>query len=319
MHVLVTWGSRLTEAGEIAAIIAAELRSRGFEVTAGPIDRIEGPEGLAAYDAAVIGGALYSSRWPASLRRFMNRHAAQLRRVPVWLFSSRPGDAGTIRGGDAIQRDLPPPRQVAVLAEKIGARDHATFAEHLERGPEESPAAWRAASGTAGATGEGRGDPDRIRAWAAEIAAELPTARPGPAVEHAAGTRARLALHAAMGWAVWTLCVALLRLMLTPWLAAALGVFVAAVVFGVVGWSYFRPRGARDPLPAAGGFVGVALVLHVIATTAPIVGPGMGQLASLTRTWLPMAVVFLTVRGIGELASTLPSHGRPRGGTRTGE
>jgi menaquinone-dependent protoporphyrinogen oxidase len=51
----------------------------------------------------------------------VNRHVSRLRTLPVWFFSSGPLD-------DSADRDeIPAPAQVAVLAERIGAKGHVTF------------------------------------------------------------------------------------------------------------------------------------------------------------------------------------------------
>lgn len=117
MLVPVTWGSKLGGTQGIARIIADTLEQRGFEVTTEPAETITG---IRAFDAVMIGGALYANRWPGKLRRFMNRIMAQLRKVPVWFFSSGPLD------NSAEKRDIPPPNQIAVLADRVGVKRHVT-------------------------------------------------------------------------------------------------------------------------------------------------------------------------------------------------
>jgi menaquinone-dependent protoporphyrinogen oxidase len=95
MRVLVTWGSKRGGTEGIARMLADDLRSRGLEVDALPARRAARVRG---FDAAVVGGALYANRWHASARRFIERRAADLRRVPVWLFSSGPLDDSADRG-----------------------------------------------------------------------------------------------------------------------------------------------------------------------------------------------------------------------------
>ena len=85
MRVLITWGSKRGGTAGIGQIIAEELRERGHEAIAVPSD--EAPP-LHGFDAVIVGGALYANRWHRGARRFVDRHARALRRVPVWLFST---------------------------------------------------------------------------------------------------------------------------------------------------------------------------------------------------------------------------------------
>jgi menaquinone-dependent protoporphyrinogen oxidase len=48
--------------------------------------------GLDTFDAVIVGSALYSNRWTGRAVRYVNHHVNQLRRVPVWFFSSGPLD-----------------------------------------------------------------------------------------------------------------------------------------------------------------------------------------------------------------------------------
>ena len=76
---------------------------------------------LEGYDAVVLGGALYMGRWHSDARRFARRYAADLRTMPVWLFSSGPLDRS------ADEKEIPAVGFVAKLAAEVGARGHATF------------------------------------------------------------------------------------------------------------------------------------------------------------------------------------------------
>jgi menaquinone-dependent protoporphyrinogen oxidase len=152
--VLVAYGSRSGSTAGIAEIIGTALESEGFAVDV---------RDIAAYDAVVLGGALYAGRWHADARRFVRRHAAALRSRPVWLFSSGPLD------DSADTKDIPPGRQAAKAAEKINARGHVTFGGRL----------------TSDARGliarsmirQGRGgdfrNPQRITEWSRKVAVDL--------------------------------------------------------------------------------------------------------------------------------------------------
>ncbi len=113
MRVLVTWGSKRGGTAGIGRIVSDTLGSRGFEVTAAPARDVER---LDTYSAVIVGGALYANCWPREARHFVSGHMAQLRTVPVWFFSSGPLD------DSADRKEIPPTRQVAILAERIGAK-----------------------------------------------------------------------------------------------------------------------------------------------------------------------------------------------------
>ena len=122
MRVLVTWGSKLGGTKGIARIVAEELEYRGVEVTFVPAAELGSVKG---FDAAIVGGALYASRWHKAALKFVSRNAEALRRIPVWLFSSGPLD------NSADVRSIPPVKDVAVLMERVGALGHATFGGKL--------------------------------------------------------------------------------------------------------------------------------------------------------------------------------------------
>ena len=89
MRVLVTWSSKRGGTEGIGRIIGEELRARAFEVIAASVDDVRAVD---SFDAVIVGGALYGNRWPRKMRSFVNRHERQLRKVPVWFFSSGPLD-----------------------------------------------------------------------------------------------------------------------------------------------------------------------------------------------------------------------------------
>ena len=167
MKVLVTYGSRRGSTAEIAQAIAAVLRTEGCQVDAVPAGQIED---LTGYDAIVVGGALYAQRWHRDARRWVARHAEELRARHVWMFSSGP------IGDPATQGEPPAVRQVARLAARVNARGHKTFGGRLApdaKGLIASAMAKRWA-------GDWR-DWDAIRSWSVQIAHELAIA-PRPVV-----------------------------------------------------------------------------------------------------------------------------------------
>lgn len=294
MRVLVTWGSKHGGTEGIGRMLGEVLEDRGFEVRMAPAGEVAELEG---FDAVVVGGALYANRWPASVRRFVSRHVRELRRRPVWFFSSGPLD-------DSAERaDIPPTRQVSVLAERVGARQHVTFGGRLEPDVKGFPA--RAMAKTM--SGDWR-NPERIRAWANELADELPGAVPGVPLDHAARSTPRLVAHAFVGWALCGATMGLLVQVTTLGAALAVHAVAAPVFFGVIAWHYFRARGARDPLPTAAVWTAIVAVLDLVV----VAGLWQGSLAmfgSIAGTWLPFALIFLATWAVGSLMSMMPEAG----------
>jgi hypothetical protein len=87
MRVLVAYGSKMGGTAGIAELIGQGLTDAGFQADVRPVSEVDHIE---AYDAVLVGGALYSGHWHRQARRFVKRHASTLRTRPVWLFSSGP-------------------------------------------------------------------------------------------------------------------------------------------------------------------------------------------------------------------------------------
>jgi len=144
-------------------MVADGLHLEGFDVdmlSPRQVERLDG------YDLVVVGGALYSARWHRDARRFVRRHASELRQRPVYFFSSGPLD------DSASQRDLPPVKGVQALMDKVGARGHATFGGRLAPDVKGFPASAMAKK----QSGDWR-NPQQVRAWTATIAAQLSNAQ----------------------------------------------------------------------------------------------------------------------------------------------
>ncbi|WP_412538487.1 flavodoxin domain-containing protein [Longispora sp. K20-0274] len=159
MNVLVAYGSTRGSTAEIAEWIGETLLERGMCVDvldAATVDSVAG------YDTVVLGGALYAGRWHRASRRFARRFADELRQRPVWLFSSGPLDR------TATQGTIAPVRQVARIAQRVGARGHATFGGRLSA----TPSGFIARRLARTMAGDYR-DQTRVTAWAYQIAAEL--------------------------------------------------------------------------------------------------------------------------------------------------
>ncbi len=166
--VLVTYGSRRGGTAEIAERIAETLRELGRSADCLPAAEVTD---LARYGAVIVGGSLYASRWHRDARRFVKRHTAALAQRPVWMFSSGPLDAS------AVERVIPPVRQVASLIARVRARSHATFGGRLVR----EPSGFIAAAMAKKLAGDWR-DWEQVRRWAREIAIALDTERESPPI-----------------------------------------------------------------------------------------------------------------------------------------
>ena len=124
MQVLVAYGSKRGGTAGLAAMVGRALEAAGVSAdvrTAGKVGSLD------RYDAVIVGGALYATRWHPEARRFVKHRAAELSRRPVWLFSSGPLD------DSAVQHDIPPVPQVCKAMRLCHARDHATFGGRLAR------------------------------------------------------------------------------------------------------------------------------------------------------------------------------------------
>lgn len=165
-RVLVVVASRHGSTDEIAAALARAIadsdagRTAGLSTVPVPADQRPDP---AAFDAVVLGSAVYAGRWLEPAREYAARHVDVLRRRPVWLFSSGPiGDP-----------PFPPDEayDVAALRSLTGAKDHRTFPGRLDKtrlsfGERAMVTAMRAP------LGDFR-DWDAVRRWGAEIADQI--------------------------------------------------------------------------------------------------------------------------------------------------
>jgi menaquinone-dependent protoporphyrinogen oxidase len=161
MTVLVAAASRHGATYEIADAIGQALEERGLDVQ---VVAAEDVEGVAGYEAVVIGSGVYAGHWLEPARRLVDEHRDELVRIPTWLFSSGPI-------GDPPRPDEEHAVHVDDLLQASGARGHRVFAGRLERhglGLTERAMvfAFRAPEGD-------YRNWDEIGAWAAALADEL--------------------------------------------------------------------------------------------------------------------------------------------------
>jgi menaquinone-dependent protoporphyrinogen oxidase len=164
MRILVTYGSKMGGTAGLAQMVADDLIAGGHEAEARPA----GPmSDLAEFDAVVVGGALYAMRWHKAARRFVKRHAAILKPMPVYFFSSGPLD------DSAVEKSIPPTKQVAKLMTLVDGRSHATFGGRMPADAKGFPASAMAKNNA----GDWR-DPDHVGRWVKTILADLGAMHP---------------------------------------------------------------------------------------------------------------------------------------------
>ena len=157
-RVLVAFASQHGSTAGIAEAVVTELRRAGFAADCRPAASITD---LAGYGAVVLGSGVFLARRPSDGGGFITRHRDQLAERAVWLFS-----AGPIGGPDAIAAGIPHDAEapVARVARAIGARGWAAF----------GTARLQVAANDGGIPQGDWQDLERVRSWAASIAAELP-------------------------------------------------------------------------------------------------------------------------------------------------
>jgi menaquinone-dependent protoporphyrinogen oxidase len=160
MRVLVTVASRYGATTEIGRAVADELAARGIEVALLAPDEVGAVD---AYDAVVLGSAVYAGHWLKPARELVERAGPALAARPVWLLSSGPV-------GDPPKPDEDPV-DVAALTAATGARDHRVFAGRIVR--KRLRFADRAIVAALRAPDGDFRDWNEIRDWAASIAAAL--------------------------------------------------------------------------------------------------------------------------------------------------
>jgi len=159
MKVLVTYGSKRGGTEGLAQWVAEGLRDEGFDTDLLPPRQVKD---IGQYDAVVVGGALYAFHWHKAARRFVKRHAKQLRQRPTYLFASGPLD-------DSAAKDaLPPVKGVQALMDKVHASGQMTFGGRLTPDAKGFPASAMAKNHA----GDWR-DCEQVRVWVHLIAAEL--------------------------------------------------------------------------------------------------------------------------------------------------
>ena len=124
MRILVSTASRHGSTGQVAARIAGTLRAGLPGGTVVEVLPAADVGDVTAYDAVVLGSAVYLGRWLDHARHLAERIASQPPR-PVWLFS-----IGPIGEPPKPAED---PAEVGALVSSTHARGHRLFAGSLDR------------------------------------------------------------------------------------------------------------------------------------------------------------------------------------------
>lgn len=159
MRVLIAYGSKRGGTQGLAEMVADSLRAEGHTVE---VRRASEASQLEGYDAVIVGGALYALRWHKDARRFVRHHADELRKLPVFFFSSGPLD------DSATEREITPVKGVQALMDRVGARGHVTFGGRLSAHARGFPASAMAKK----QSGDWR-DPMQALSWARSVSGEL--------------------------------------------------------------------------------------------------------------------------------------------------
>ena len=160
IKVLVAYATKMGGTKGIADTIGDELTRDGIEAH---VHNAADVTDLKAYDAAVIGSAIYTNRWRPEAIRLLSL-ADRGSPIPVWLFQSGP------LGEEAETMQVAIPTKVARIAESLGAPVPVTFGGRIEPTTAKGFIAKKMAKGPN--AGDFR-DFDRIRQWADGIAEEL--------------------------------------------------------------------------------------------------------------------------------------------------
>jgi menaquinone-dependent protoporphyrinogen oxidase len=160
--VLVAYASKHESTAEIAERIAAAMRSVGCDAQARPASEVDD---LSGYAAVVLGSAVYAKRWRREARGFARRHAAALRDMPLWLFSSGP------LGAVEEHPTAPMPPVAERLAKELGARENVMFGGRVPTQP--GNFVERAMAKNTPPERRDARDWPAIEAWARGVAAQL--------------------------------------------------------------------------------------------------------------------------------------------------
>jgi menaquinone-dependent protoporphyrinogen oxidase len=120
-RVLVTYASKHGATASMAERIGHALKQAGLTVNTTSLGTHPNPT---AYDAVVMGSAVYMGQWRPEAAHFLADHASVLAERPVWLFSSGPTGEGK---AVELLKGWRYPARLGPLVEKIQPQDTAVF------------------------------------------------------------------------------------------------------------------------------------------------------------------------------------------------
>jgi menaquinone-dependent protoporphyrinogen oxidase len=189
---LIVYASRHGATQGIAERVRDVLKTSGVDAVVAAAEHAPDPK---AYDAVVVGSAVYMGSWLKDGIEYLERTSSTLKTRPTWLFSSGPipgsskeqpkdedrygGALGPAEGPGSGGR-----KRIELLADLIGVRDHRIFQGAYD--PNDPPKAMserlaRMLPAVKNILPEGDfREWEVIEAWARDIAAEL-TREPVPA------------------------------------------------------------------------------------------------------------------------------------------
>jgi len=126
MKVLVAYASKAGSTKGIAEFIGERLRQRGVSADVYDVSSVQKPE---AYDAFVVGSAVYMFHWVKEAKQFILNNRNILVSRPVWLFSSGPVglQKTNSKGQDLKEVSVSGPKEIDELREASNTRDHKVF------------------------------------------------------------------------------------------------------------------------------------------------------------------------------------------------
>lgn len=176
MKVLVAVGSKYGATRELAQAVSEVLRDFGFDAVCHDAKDVDA---VTAYDAVIIGSAVYGGFWRRDASGLIHDHLDELRLKPVWLFSSGPVGLPPRPAESAGEGDT--------LIDLVGARGHQVFSGYLN--PDRLNFGERAIiRGLKASVGDYR-EWGQVKNWAREIAHQLTkiAAKPGESAVESAG------------------------------------------------------------------------------------------------------------------------------------
>jgi menaquinone-dependent protoporphyrinogen oxidase len=172
-QILVAYATKYGATADIAEKIGQVLREAGLSVEVLPADRVGD---ITAYEAVVLGSAVYIGRWRKEAAKFLKTNVQVLAQKPVWLFSSGPtGEGNPVELTQGWQF----PGALQELADQVRPRDAALFHGSVDVEKMSFMEKWMIKN-VKSPTGDFR-DWDAISAWAAAIATDLQSTAPAPA------------------------------------------------------------------------------------------------------------------------------------------